>query len=476
MVIEDAPNPSLSRNEFASSTGIVPALLGKHVGDEFSLSEGRLIERAGIVIEIQDKRIYRSNQLMIAWIDRFPNEPFFLEPVRIRISETPSQEDFAEMIQIMERMNRQRERLFEAYNEGKLSISSLAQLNGSSVFETVNHLAVDPGLRIFGCGGRTQELEAAVQILREVSSLLLDPTAVAMFILLEETDILEILPFECLVTEGTLQDLRNLLRGQSTSGSGQGYVGSKDGRLWSHELDPEEKAKWVDRLKTAIDELEIRCKVIGGRDLATIDVDLREQLRKYYTQGSAETAAAAFQRADENAAIWSDDHILISQLRSHLPAPRVWTQSVFVWATRTGILESFVTSRVAARMLRFGYFFTSLDSRMVLDACETASWRPTDPDLSAVLADFGNRGWERGVALAHSAQTLAGVWQQAPTEEHARLITARMLVHLRERDDHEEIVPFLLSNLDSLLGLALTRENALRSTLVSFLRGGVVPI
>ncbi|MCP4548014.1 MAG: hypothetical protein GY835_16235 [bacterium] len=475
LVVEDAPNPSLSRGEFASSSGLVPALLGKSIGCEFPLSDGGLLERTGAVIDIQDKRIYRSNQLIFAWADRFPGDPF-LAPVRIKVSDSPSQEDFADMIKMMERLNEQREKIFDDYRNGKISISTIARLNDRSVFETVTHLASEPELQIRTCGGPIQDLEQAVRLLDDVRSTLLDPTAIATLALMGEINILESLPFKCVVTEGTLQELRNLVREDSPTRQADGFIGSKDGRLWIHEVDAEEEAKWLQRLRKALSDLEGKCNVIGGTDLAKVDTDLRELLTKYVTQGSAETAAAAAERGKEGTAIWTDDHILFTQVRTELPAPRVWTQSVLVWASRRGFVERKFTSRISARLLRFGYFFTSLDPRMVLDTCEAASWRPEDPDLSAVLADFGNRGWERGVALRMTAETVARIWQESPTEEHARLVTARLLAHLADRDDHKDIARFLVANMDSLLGLALTREDGLRQVLRMFLQCGVVSL
>ena len=67
MIVEDGENPSLSRDEYPESHSLVAAMMGKSAGSEFPLNEGGILERTGTVIEIQDKRVYRSSEMMLGW-------------------------------------------------------------------------------------------------------------------------------------------------------------------------------------------------------------------------------------------------------------------------------------------------------------------------------------------------------------------------------------------------------------------------
>lgn len=472
LVVEDAENPSLSRGEYTPTHGLVRAMLGKGIGDVFPLSEGRVRDRSGTVIDILDKRVYRANELMHAWTERFP-ENRFLEPIPVKSSDSPSPEDLAEVIKVMERLTEQHEKVEQAYAAGKLPISTFAFFNNRTTFESVGYLAVHPDLQVHACRGTTQDLKDAVTLLDSVTLAVLDPTAVATLALLEQVSVLDLLPFRCLVTEGTLQELRDLAREDSLSTQAGGYMGYKGGRLWLHEADKGEETKRLERLREVVLTLEQRCEVIGGSDLAQVDTSVREQLSKCVAQGSAEAAAVANR---QNATLWTDDHLLHELIKGDLPATRIWTQAVFIWADQKGIVARERRSQVSARMLCFGYNFTSSNAITVLDTCEAASWRLEDPNLAAVLADFGNPAWDHDGALRITVQTIARVWREAPTEEHARAITARLLSHLADRQDYRTIIRFLITNVDSLLGLALTRTDPLRQILQAFLQDGIPPL
>jgi hypothetical protein len=72
--------------------------------------------------------------------------------------------------------------------------------------------------------------------------------------------------------------------------------------------------------------------------------------------------------------------------------------------------------------------------------------------------------------------SMNGIWREAPTEEHARAVTVRLLAHLADRQDYGRVVRIVKDNADSLLGLAAVRAPALRDALETFLRTGGLPL
>jgi len=174
--------------------------------------------------------------------------------------------------------------------------------------------------------------------------------------------------------------------------------------------------------------------------------------------------------------LWTDDHLLYELTKGYFPIQRCWTQAVFLWAERKGFIDRQRNSRAAARMLRLGYYFTSLNMVIVLDTCEAALWRVEDPDLTAILAGFGNQDWDREVTLALTVSTVTEVWQKAPSEEHAKGITNRLIVHLVTRLDGRSIIEALYQNVNQLLGLQAIRSRSLRRLLGIFLKTGAVPL
>jgi hypothetical protein len=468
VVIEDSPAPSLTRKEYPPSHPLARAMLGRVIGEEFMLSESSLREPRGVILDILDKRVFRMNELLLNWRERFPDEPL-VEAIPVKSNDPPSIEDFSEMVKVMRRITEHQETVEEFYVEGRLPIATMAKFNGRSVFETMSYLAAKVDLVVRVCKGTAQEAEGALQSLNEAAVVVLEPSAAATLALLEETDLLRLLPFQLLVTEGTLDELRNLIR-DDYDDRASGYMGYKDGRLWITDFSPEQANRRRQRLAAVLAELEKYCDVIGGSDVAKVDAILRRKLGECLAIGSLEAVAAASARG---AVLWTEDFLLVEMLKEAMPAARVWTQAVLRWANEKGQLARGRRSRGTAKMLRHRYSFTSSNEFVVLDTCEAALWRPEDPDLAAVLADFGNPAWDHESALGMTMQTLGLVWRQAPTVEHARAITAMLLTHLADREDHRKILRILVEEANSLLGLAVTRVAPFRDVVEVFVRRGV---
>lgn len=468
LVVEDSRDPSLIRKEYPDSHSLVKPMLGKSIGDEFSLPGIR--DLTGTVVELLDKRVYRANELLKAWKERFPDKPTF-EAIPVRVTDRPTPEDFAEVMKIMKRFTEDREKIEAVYVAGRIPISTLAEFNGKTVFETVRYLAAKPELPVRACRGMTQDIAEAMDALDDADTVIIGPSAIATLALIEQLDLLNLLPFTFLVTESTIHELRILAHEDRLQACG--YMSYKGGRLHFEEVSEEQTAQWRERLRAERASLEQNCEIIGGGDLAGVDASVRKQLSECVTAGSAEAAAAASRRA---AVLWTDDHLLHELVKGDLPALRVWTDAVFMWASAKGIIEQKNRSSFVARMLRYGYFFTSSSSGVVLDTCEATSWRPEDPDLTAVLGDFGSTSWSHESARGIVQDTISRVWREAPSEEHARAITARLLSHLADRPDHVEISQSLLDNVDSLLGLAIARAGSLRQVIETFHQGGVLTL
>ena len=383
LVVEDSENPSLTRDEYPVSHSLVNAMLGKSVGEEFPLSVGAIRDPTGKILELLDKRVYRANELLTGWKERFPDEPSF-EAVPVRVSDSPTPDDFGEMLAIMKRLSESRERVEKAYADGRIPIATMAKFRRKTVFETVTYLAASLELPVRASRGTTQDRTEAIDALENAEVVVLGPSTIATLALIEEVELLGLLPLRYLVTEGTIRELRSLTREDIPKASG--YMGYKDGRLWLEVVDDEREAQRLERLRTITSSLEQTCQIIGGGDLADVDASVRKQLSDCVTPGAAESVAAASRRG---AVLWTDDHLLHELVKGDLPSPRVWTDVVFHWALDRGTIKREHRSRVVARLLRHGYFFTGSSSPIVIDTCEVALWRPEDPDLAAVLADFG---------------------------------------------------------------------------------------
>lgn len=470
VVIEDAEDASMARGEYRSEHKVVQAMLNKEVGDEFSLSEIGFRDRRGRIEEIRDKRIFRAQEAMNQWTQRFPDRPFVeAVPFRVREDSPASHDDFHEVIEIMRRHSEQRERIEESYRESRVPIAAFAHLMGKPVFETVGYLAAKAELPVRACRGSSRDFDEVKLVLDDATAVVLEPSALATLALLEDTSIIDEMPFRCYVTEGTLQELSGDLLLDAPMGRTQGYMGYRDGRLYLSEVREEDVLEEREQREKLIDLLEAKCEVVGGRDLAQLQVDKRRLLLDHLARSSVESVAAASSRG---VPIWTDDHLLFVLLNEDLPSSHVWTQSVLLWAQSLGIVSGDRHSRAVARLLRYGYTFTSMSPETVLDTCKATAWRTDDEELSAVLAEFGNRDWESAAAVRVTFRTVQEVWRQAELEEQARAVTTRIVAALARRGDGLAIINLLYKNVDQIMGLNVIRAEALKELLQGYLKTG----
>lgn len=474
LVIEDAPDAQMARGEYTSSHALVRAMLDRMEGEEFLMPEGGIRERRGRIAEIRDKRVFRAQESMLRWTQRFP-EQSFVESVPIGGgSEGPeSTDDLNEVAEVMRRTSESLQRLEVLYRGGAIPTSALANFRGRSVFDTVCYLAGRPGLPIRAARGAPANFQEAKIALDNASEVLLGPTSVATLALLEETAILDELPFRCHVNESCLQELRDELILDSVARRAHGYMGWDRGRLVVEEVTEESKTARIDWIEGLLGSLEDKCEVLGGGGLARVGKEKRNMMREVLARSSAESVATASRRG---MMMWTDDHLLVELVKADLPLSRVWTQSVFLWAANAGLVDGKRLSRLAASLLRFGYAFTSLSSETVLHTCSEAEWRTDDQTLAAVLGEFGNEGWDFETGLNLVLGSIGEIWRHAPLVEQASGVTTHILVALVSRTDGWNLIRLLHENVDKLLGLNVARAEVLKELLRTFIKSGGAPV
>jgi hypothetical protein len=76
----------------------------------------------------------------------------------------------------------------------------------------MQHIISTPEIRFKCCKGTDEEEEMAEQALRESENLVLDTTALSTIFLLKACDLITKLPCQLVVSEGTIDGFRELLR------------------------------------------------------------------------------------------------------------------------------------------------------------------------------------------------------------------------------------------------------------------------
>ena len=142
MIIEDSPNPEMSRQEYSPGHLLSQAMMGKKVGDRVVLTKGTVSERAATIKTIISKYVYRYQDSMKNLQIRFPDVKG-LESVKVvRTNKDGKEEaDLSPVIASVEQLAANMQRLKEVYATQPIAIHMLADARGKSTIETIFYLA-----------------------------------------------------------------------------------------------------------------------------------------------------------------------------------------------------------------------------------------------------------------------------------------------------------------------------------------------
>jgi len=464
VVIDDGPNLSKDRNEYSPDEGLGALLVDRTIGESIVFPSHFIDVRQIEIVDIVDSRVFRAHRLAETWSERFPDEPF-IEPIKM---DSGTDSGLYRVAELLRRHAESVEEVERLYIERKLPIASVAAFCNCTVLEALHRISTGRA-KIYAAPGDKEQFERARESLTNARAVVLGPAAFGTLVLLNRLDILAMLPIEILVLESTLDEVLSLLESETLSGDSSGYLSYVSGRLVVRRSDAESMAGERQNLVSGLSTARQACSVIGGGDLMSLEQSMNE-FTKIVTPSSLEAVAAAVKR---DVPLWSDDQVGYELFFGKFAFERVWTQAVLSWAADHSYMNKNDVNSLTAHLLRLGYQFTSISPLMVFDVCEQALWQVVDPNLAAVLAEFADPAWSTDLAIAVVLSTLAGIWRQAPAAEHASDITRRLLTHLRTRTDFGVILARIQAARDSIIGLAITRQQDFAEIIQSFKRYGV---
>jgi len=260
--IEDGADPLIDRNEYPPSHEVSRLILGKKVGCRFLLGH-----REWIISAINNKHSYAVRNVLHKYPLDYPNNDFMQE---FRVKESfDSDEDFQESLAdvktFMQHGDNRQQSIAELYQKGVLPVVEAAKLLGKSVLETMMYFAGSTKHRVCVCKDTVNEFELALQNLTDGSKLVLDETAIATVFLLDLHKYLCQLPFELIVSESILHQLRIVIRQAVERKRSSLFLGYADGKVVVNEVSPREHANWINSLEMLFDSLNTSCAIEGGK-------------------------------------------------------------------------------------------------------------------------------------------------------------------------------------------------------------------
>ena len=224
MIVEDAPNPDISRGEYSPDHSLSRAMLGKQVGDKVVLSSGSLGKRVATIQSVVSKHVFRYQDSMHNWQIRFPNAPG-LESFKVVRTNKEGKEEFdpSPMILSIERLAGNLQRLKELYATSPIPIFLFGSVRDKGTIQTTLYLAQQDDTSVYCCLGSADERNNALTALDASGTWIIEPSALATIFLLDLEDDLANFPVNLVLSHGSVADFDDMLR-EDTRYQGEGGV------------------------------------------------------------------------------------------------------------------------------------------------------------------------------------------------------------------------------------------------------------
>jgi TPR-GreAB-C-PIN type conflict system protein len=465
IVIEDSEKPEISRDEYPPNHPLAKALIGKKREESITFP-GFAGEQTAVVEEIKNKILFRMHDSMEKINRRFPEHSFFRAvPIKIAEEGSATGHELDELIELQKKIMAGPREAERFYDDRRFPVAALAEVAHKEIPMVMESLARDERHAVFCVDGRAEEYQRARIVLSAARAVVLDLSALATISLLEADFDLSRMAARCIVSEGSLECLRQLGESVAEDERVSGYMGLEGERLIMQELNPEREDARAARATEFVSRIEFLCEIVGGRALAGIDPKRRDVMIRVLGAETAESAAIA---KEYGCPMWTDDYVTGILITREFSLQRVWTQAVCLWLRDAESMSNDECDAASARLCGFNYQFTALSPSTILVACRLSNWDPDKQPLLGVLDRFGEQVAGNDM-LVFTAGLFPSLWREAPLDS-ASGVTIRILAKLSQSSRGLVVILNILKRLDDLFGLNVVGAQRAKTVIEAWLR------
>lgn len=466
-IIEDVYEPDELLNEIPPSHFLAGELIGKRVGDSFLLSPSGIATRTAVIKQVLSKYVYRYQDCLASWQIRFPAIPA-LEMLRITQREEQggvNEADFSAVFSLLDRKEEAIARALKAYESMSLPLQALGKALGQSVFAVVLGLAATSNAGIKCCVGSAPERTQALEALRVTNGVVLDLTAIATISTLDIFEIFDKYGTPLIVSRTALLELEQLETEEISDSGKLGSLGKQDGRYFIAEKTDEERHNRIKHIHNLTNAIKKSCRVLTCPDLAACEPERRQALVRAFGQHGAESILLA---SEPGRILWTDDYILADLAQKEFGVHRVWTQLFLQMLAESGVIDPQIVFDASAKLIGYGYYFTSLNLPALMAAHRLADGNPDKWPLQQALKAFADEAVSPEDSLSLLTQYVVEIFGEKVFGSQ-EFILIRILEHLGTRKEGIRMIQALRKILPVAMGLNVLRAQAAEAIIVKWL-------
>ena len=273
------------------------------------------------------------------------------------------------------------------------------------------------------------------------------------------------------LSQGTVADFDDMVQ-EDMQFHGDGGVLVKHGAGLAFIPQTEsERAERVQSFTARINKVKSASTIVGCVELAKLDKERRELTIKALGEGGAESIVLA---AKPGHLLWTDDCRLGGFARTEHGVKSAWTQVVLQWAALHGYISEQKFFRSSARLIGFGYSFTSPSVPVLIAAAEIADWDQSHWPFSQAINQLGTESIQLREAASLTVSFLERVYRENILDERRRAITLALMDKLGDRSGGPSIVQEIKKAVPIAFGLNALGAAAAASTIAAWLNSRTI--
>ncbi|MFC1637111.1 hypothetical protein ACFL5Z_20000, partial [Planctomycetota bacterium] len=382
------------------------------------------------------------------------------------IKEEGGKPDLSPLNRLIDKDSQYVQRIEKIYKKHLIPIYTIANFKGRRIVEAINYIIGTPGLRLKCCTGTDEELEIAERALRESQNIIVDATALGTLFLMKSYETLTKIPRKLIVSQGTIDDFRELLRIYDHPKSLAG-VYCKEGFIpWS----PESVEEIRKNLQGLIDLIEKHCTVESGLIVGRLEASRRNKLVQIFGQLGVESLMLA---ARDGYILWTDDMATAELGRMEFGCQRVWTQQIVDHFCAQGKLDPDLNIEISTNLIHMRYYYTRPNIKIFLNAVEKTDGDVDKGPLHQALDWFSDPNARIEGIDRIGATFLKSLWQSGHLESVNQTVTIRILERLSSRPEGMNVIHSWLRNIDRIFWIDVTTAQKVKDVILSWLKGGI---
>lgn len=377
--IEQEGETSILAGEIRPNDPLAKELLGKLVGDIFSVVETPLKKRNLKIIDLQSKYVHAFQTTLSDFGRLFPTNANLMK------LDMGVPADLRQILQNNEHILRQKEELvLNAYKRAQITLGQLAASAEKNPVQILDFVTRTSDLAVRCALGTEEEMKAVrAAVQKPAVRLVADILALLTMEKLQLKQLVLAAYGKPIISQTSLDILdERISELEVYQHKGEAFIAMNGNQPVMYPVSAEDVSKTILELKSLHSWMLHNCEVVPCTAALTLDPQRRTRLRAVWQREFADTALIASQSTDF--LLYSEDVVFRTMAKSELNVDGIWTQPMLNDCLEKGRINLTECQDAIITLIHLKYYQLSIGADILFRAAELSRWMP-DSQLDEIM-------------------------------------------------------------------------------------------